>query len=44
MHAVCELQFVKIDEQPDWNIEQLEVAHELRLMDRQHLGDRLGLD
>ena len=44
MHAICELQFVKINEQSDGNVEQLEVTHELRLMEREHLGDSLGFD
>ena len=44
VYAACELQFVKIDEQSDRNIKQFEVAHKLRLMYGQHLGDRLGLN
>jgi hypothetical protein len=44
MYAVCKLQFIKINEQSDRNIDQLEIAHELGLVDRQHLSDRLRLN
>jgi hypothetical protein len=40
MYAVCKLPFIKINEQSDRNIDQLEITHQLRFMDRKHLRDR----
>lgn len=44
MDAVGELEFVKVDEEADGNIEELHVAQELRFVDGQDLLDGLGFD